>query len=112
MTRTLTPKNRTARNRKRNKGNGKRFFRLLLMCFCCALVGSWIWKLWYLNTAVESQLKSLTEQKTALLEKKADLQEEIVRLNTPSYIEQLAREQLGLVRPGEILVAPKEETKK
>lgn len=34
----------------------------------------------------------------------AQLREEIRRLHTPAYIERLAREQLGLVRPGEIPV--------
>ena len=32
----------------------------------------------------------------------AQLREEIRRLHTPQYIERLAREQLGLVKPGEI----------
>jgi len=34
----------------------------------------------------------------------AQLREEIRRLHTPEYIERLAREQFGLVRPGEIPV--------
>ncbi len=100
MTRRKTPS--------RRKKSGRHFLSLLLGCSFCALVGSWVWELWGLNNTVESQLKTLTAQKTTLLEQKIGLENEIKRLNTPSYIEQLAREQLGLVRPGEILIAPKE----
>src|SRR3970282_1624490 len=40
----------------------------------------------------------------ALRRNNAQLREEIRRLHTPEYIERLAREQLGLVKPGEIPV--------
>jgi len=49
----------------------------------------------------------LNQQKVLLLNEEKRLKEEIVQLNTPSYIEQLAREQLGLVKHGEILISPK-----
>lgn len=35
-----------------------------------------------------------------------ELQEERNRLSTPAYVEKLAREQLGLVKPGEIPYIP------
>jgi len=56
---------------------------------------------------MEKQLAILNQEKTGLLQEQIRYENEIVRLNTPSYIEQLAREQLGLVRHGEIIIAPK-----
>ncbi|MDQ7849010.1 MAG: septum formation initiator family protein [Armatimonadota bacterium] len=46
---------------------------------------------------LEGQIQTLRREN-------AQLREEIRRLHTPAYIERLAREQLGLVRPGEIPV--------
>lgn len=42
--------------------------------------------------------------KRTLTEQNAILREEIKLLGTPRHIEQLAREQLGLVRPGEVAI--------
>lgn len=46
----------------------------------------------------------LARERDELRRQNAQLREEIRLLNTPEYIERLAREQLGLVRPGEIAV--------
>ncbi len=46
----------------------------------------------------------LARERDELRRENAELREEIRLLNTPEYIERLAREQLGLVRPGEIAV--------
>jgi cell division protein FtsL len=46
----------------------------------------------------------LTRELERLQRQNAQLREEIRLLNTPEYIERLAREQLGLVKPGEIAV--------
>jgi cell division protein DivIC len=56
---------------------------------------------------MKKELAELNKQKISLLEQQKLYEDEIDRLNTPSYIEQLAREQLGLVRHGEIIIAPK-----
>lgn len=50
------------------------------------------------------QVGELEHQRRALLEENRRLREEIRRLYDPAYVERLAREQLGLVRPGEIAV--------
>ena len=57
---------------------------------------------------MERQLNYLVEQKNVLIAENEQLRKHIEKLSTPSYIEQLAREKLGLVRKGEILIAPKE----
>ena len=40
---------------------------------------------------------------------KARLEEELKNINNPEFIERVAREELGLVKPGELLVIPVEE---
>lgn len=52
----------------------------------------------------------LEQVKQDLIEHNAQLREEIKLLHTPGYVERIAREQLGLVKPGEIallIVRPK-----
>jgi cell division protein DivIC len=46
----------------------------------------------------------LGRERDELRKQNAQLREEIKLLHTPDYIERIAREQLGLVRPGEIAV--------
>lgn len=43
-------------------------------------------------------------------EEKGKLEEELENVNNPEYIEKIAREELGLVKPGELLIIPVEET--
>jgi len=44
----------------------------------------------------------LEQVRQDLIEQGAQLREEIKSLHTPGYVERIAREQLGLVKPGEI----------
>jgi len=58
---------------------------------------------------VRREAGRLARERDDLRKQNAQLREEIRLLNTPEYIERIAREQLGLVKPGEvavILVAP------
>jgi len=71
------------------------------------VVGSSAWQIWKLRSQVEGQLAQLNQEKAKLLQQEKLLNDEIARLNNLSYIEQLAREQLGLVKQGEILISPK-----
>lgn len=80
---------------------------LLVLCITLAVAGSSGWQLWKLRSQVEGQLANLNQEKVTLQQKEKNLHDEITQLNTPSYIEQLAREQLGLVKHGEILISPK-----
>ena len=80
---------------------------LLVLCVTLAVAGSSGWQLWKLRSQVEGQLANLNQEKVTLQQKEKNLHDEITQLNTPSYIEQLAREQLGLVKHGEILISPK-----
>ena len=80
---------------------------ILMLCAIMVVVGSSAWQIWKLRSQVEGQLAQLNREKVNLLQQEKLLNDEITRLNTPSYIEQLAREQLGLVKQGEILISPK-----
>jgi cell division protein DivIC len=72
-----------------------------------AVFGSSAWHLWKLHSQVDEKIAQLNQEKNTLLQQEKLLNQEITQLNTPSYIEQLAREQLGLVKRGEILISPK-----
>jgi cell division protein FtsL len=50
------------------------------------------------------QAVQLAALKRSLQEQNAVLREEIKLLHTPEYVEKIAREQLGLVKPGEVAV--------
>ncbi|HBV86573.1 septum formation initiator family protein [Desulfosporosinus sp.] len=84
-----------------------RLSSVLMLCLIMIVVGSSGWQIWKLRSQVEEQLAQLNQEKAKLLQQEKILNDEITRLNTPSYIEQLAREQLGLVKEGEILISPK-----
>jgi len=80
---------------------------VLMLCVVMIVVGSSAWQIWKLRSQVEGQLAQLNQEKAKLLQQEKLLNDEIARLNNLSYIEQLAREQLGLVKQGEILISPK-----
>lgn len=84
-----------------------RFGTIFVLCIMVAVVGSSSWQIWKLHSQVESQLTQLNQEKITLLQQQKVLQDEIALLNTKSYIEKLAREKLGLVKKGEILISPK-----
>ncbi len=51
---------------------------------------------------LEREASRLAQLQRDLQEQNAQLRAEIKALHTPEYVEKLAREQLGLVKPGEI----------
>jgi cell division protein FtsL len=53
---------------------------------------------------LQREADRLVRMRTALQQESAALREEIRALHTPEYIEKIAREQLGLVKPGEIVL--------
>ena len=54
----------------------------------------------------------LKQENQELQEKKAALEEEFENINDKNYIEKQAREQLNMVKPGEIVYILEEENKK
>lgn len=86
------------------KQSRKRFswFRLI----CLLLVGYAA----YLSIQQQLELNAIRKEKEAaqaqllqLQQNNADLKEEAELLQQPKYVEKLAREQLGLTKPGEVL---------
>ena len=82
-----------------------RWFRLLLLC----VMGYFI----YILAGQQVQLNSINREKEAAIERLeqlrqagAGLEEERGQLLQPSYIEKIAREELGLVKPGEVPFVP------
>lgn len=51
---------------------------------------------------LEREAAQLAQHQRDLEEQNAQLRAEIQALHTPEYVEKLAREQLGLVKPGEV----------
>ncbi|KUK12044.1 MAG: Septum formation initiator [Moorella sp. 60_41] len=78
---------------------------LLLLLGFLYLAGAFIHLQWKIYQ-VDKELEAYRQQKTALLEEQARLQEEIRRLNTDEYIERVAREELGLIKEGETVLLP------
>lgn len=84
----------------------RRRFSFMLFCICLVLI-----YFGYTYSVQSAQLKELQAQEEALVERfrtlQAEiehLQREVERLGTDEYIEKLARERLGLVRPQDVIL--------
>ncbi|MCX7780141.1 MAG: septum formation initiator family protein [Negativicutes bacterium] len=56
--------------------------------------------------AIHRETEASRQKLEQLKQVNASLNEELERLKKPSYIEKLAREELGLVKPGEVPYIP------
>ncbi|HZW82904.1 MAG TPA: septum formation initiator family protein [Candidatus Deferrimicrobium sp.] len=92
---------RIQQKRRSSKIRKYRIHSLLLIALIAGILGAfypaYVWSM-----QLDSELAGLAQDKTQLVQKNQNLQEEIRRLNTPDYVEQLARRELGLVKPGEV----------
>jgi cell division protein DivIC len=83
---------------------------LVLVCMLAAL---FLWSIYPLKqrSQRERENRSLQSEINGLKAKNAALQDEVTRLKSDDYVEQLARRDLGLVKPGEtsLLVVPTKE---
>lgn len=86
-----------------------RIHSLIVLVLLAALVTAF-WPAYIWNTQLDGQLSTLAKQRDQQVAENKALQEEVQRLNTPDYIEQLARRDLGLVKPGEIPLTPFKST--
>ncbi|MPM67484.1 Cell division protein FtsL [bioreactor metagenome] len=57
-------------------------------------------------SAIEAENKAARQRLEQAAQVNASLIEERNKLNTPAYIEKIAREELGLVKPGEVPYIP------
>lgn len=58
---------------------------------------------------LESSIAVVEREIILAEQKKAQLLKEIEKIDDPQYIEEIARKELGLVKPGELLLIPVEE---
>lgn len=85
--------------RKANKRNRKRLIYFCVVLGIMLVIGASIFNVYSLH----KEYKDIAAQNKALREQKQDIAEELGNVNNPEYIEQQAREQLRMVKPGEVL---------
>ena len=78
------------------------FFLVLAAGFLCALFLPMEIKTWRL----QSELNQLQNEKQALLLQQQQIHQQIGYYSSDAYVEEAARQDLGLVKPGEELVMP------
>lgn len=62
--------------------------------------------------ALHQEIRQVQKQVTELQSKNSELREQLKRVQSDSYIEQMAREKLGLIKPGEARIVPLEPSRK
>lgn len=85
--------------------NKKRLPGLLLVVILCYLLVSLVSQFQRLD-AMQRDLEQLQTQIVELQKKNAELRQQLSLVQSDAYIEQVARERLGLVKPGEARVVP------
>lgn len=106
----MTKRNQTTKESRPKTGKRRLHpIPVLIFLFLAIAFLSSAYQLYELHQQVNQSIAKLNHEKESLIDDQKRLEEEILMLNTPGYIEQLAREQLGLVRKGEIRIAPKME---
>lgn len=90
---------------RRRRRKMPRYLKLILafvggyLLFCFFVGGYQIWQL-------KGEISQYNQQKEELLMEQQELQNELAALQEPEMIEKIARESLGMVKPGEILIIP------
>ncbi len=74
---------------------------LVVVVLAAAFLGWLYWNRFQEIFSLQAELAELKEERKVLKEEIDSLEEEVSRRNDPSYIEKLAREELGLVYPPE-----------
>ena len=90
------------RRKRRRWLRGRTLLVMLIIGYCAVLSLRAEWQIHTLNRELAREEAARKE----LLQLRESLETEKRRLNDPAYLEQVAREELGLVRPGEVLVVP------
>lgn len=85
--------------RKASKKARRRFLCLIIFVVILAVAGIYVYNLSLLKTAE----KDAAAHKASLEKEKTRLQQELTQVNSPEYVEQQARKQLRMIKPGELL---------
>jgi cell division protein FtsB len=84
----------------------KRFFVLFLVVgYVVISFGQQFSKI----NSIDKEINGYLQEKKVLAQEQKTLENEISLLQNKSYIERIAREDLGLIKPGETLLVPGEE---
>ena len=81
-----------------------------VVCGGLVLAAWWVYPVMQMHYHEQQQLASLQAEYASAKSRNAMLRKDVRRLKTPAGIEQIARETLGLVHPGEkayVVIAPK-----
>ena len=97
------------RNPKRERKKTGLLFIAIAVMALCAVVGFGKASLLREKEAKEKQYRELQERLLTERERSEYLTERRAYMQTTRYIEEMAREKLGLVRPDEVIFRPKEE---
>jgi len=81
----------------------KRFF---LLFFIFSYVAICFGQQFYRINNIDKEIDNYLHEKNELIEERESLKAEIALLENESYIERIAREDLGLIKPGETLLVP------
>jgi len=85
-----------------------RLFRILLIFLLVFTVYKFFLNYQQINK-LKNKIDSLENAITLAEKDKVELQRELKNIDSPEYIEKIARDELGLVKPGELLLIPVEE---
>ena len=98
------------KKRQRQSGMGKitKMIILILLIWAIAFAALQVYNMYRIN----ADYKKVLLENTKLKKERESLKEELKHVNEPEYIEQQAREQLKMVKPGEVMyILPQNETK-
>ena len=89
----------------KSRDNRYSIYRLVVIALSLVVFGLLliIFMQYFKQHQARQALEELEAKIAALSDKQAELEEEIVRLQDLDYLETLARERLGLVKPGEVI---------
>lgn len=98
------------KKRQRQSGMGKitKMLIFILLIWAIAFAALQVYNMYRIN----ADYKNVLIENTKLKKERESLKEELKHVNEPEYIEQQAREQLKMVKPGEVMyILPQNETK-
>ena len=98
------------KKRQRQLGMGKitKMIILILLIWAIAFAALQVYNMYRIN----ADYKKVLIENTKLKKERESLKEKLKHVNEPEYIEQQAREQLKMVKPGEVMyILPQNETK-
>ena len=85
--------------RKSNQKNRKRLAYGSVILIIAIIIGFSVFNVY----SLKKEYNDIVAERDALEKKKKDLKEELGNVNNPEYVEEQAREQLKMIRPGEVM---------